>query len=240
MFERVYSRVRGRSAGELAGLVVKNIAHLITALSPQSRARRAQDHAFDRRWGTDTSGGISVHDLGFDRAVIAQCNRYEASDAAMLQAPVEALELDPSACDFIDYGAGKGRVVMLAMAMGFRTVTGVELAESLCRTARENIQRFQIRSGAATPATILQCDATAFSPEGKHIVAYFFNPFGAQIMDAVRGKLEEALAGGTERVTIIYANPEQHAVFASASGWMEGPSLPGIATFVGEAASFRH
>ncbi|MBB5709721.1 class I SAM-dependent methyltransferase [Sphingomonas xinjiangensis] len=211
----------------------------MTTLSSANRARRVQDRAFDQQWGTDTSGGVGVHDLGFDPAIIDQCRRYDPSDAAMLREPVELLGIVPARCDFIDYGAGKGRMLMLAMQMGFKSVTGVELAGSLCEIARDNLQRFTARSGIQSDAAIVQADATSYTPAGAHIVAYFYNPFGAQIMREVQLQLERALAMETDCVTIIYANPEHHRIYADNPRWMPGPSLTGIATFTAEAAVFR-
>lgn len=219
-------------------LAVKNVRHFLAAFAPAARATRAADRAFDRRWGTDTSGGVSVHELGFDKSRIEHCRRYDPSSEAMLRDPIKVLALDPAECDFIDYGAGKGRVMMLAMEMGFRSVVGIELSARLCSVALMNIARFTARNQDMAPATVLQADATEFTPEGNHIVAYFYNPFGAPIMEEVRCKLEGALRQGTARVTVIYVNSEHHYVFGDAPGWTRGPTLKGIATFVADAAAF--
>lgn len=199
------------------------------------RAEKDADRAFDRRWGTDTSAGLSVRAMGFDAAQIAECRRYDPSREAMLRDPVAALGLDPAAWDFIDYGAGKGRVLMLAMEMGFRSVTGIELSDQLCTIARTNIARFADGSGAPTRVAVLQGDATTITPAGRQILAYFYNPFGPTIMAGVRKRLEAALHDGAQRVIVIYANPEHAAVFGAAPGWRAGPSLPGIATFLRDA-----
>lgn len=228
---RLRSRLRGRSAGEIVGLIVKNLRHAADALSSEARALRHADRAFDRRWGTDTAGQISVHDLGLDRAALASSRRYHASTADMLAAPVALLGIDPARTDFIDYGAGKGRVVMLAALMGFRSATGVELSARLCAVARDNIDRFAVRRGEPIAASIVHTDAAAFDPRGREILAYLYNPFDAAVLTRVRHRLEAALAAGTTRVHLVYANPEHAAVFADSPGWRTGPTLPGIATF---------
>lgn len=231
MFQSAYSRLRGRSPVDLVALGWKNLRHASAALSRSSREQRAQDTAFDRQWGTDTSGGVSVHNLGFDRARIAHCRRYDPSSEAMLRQPVALLGLEPSECDFIDYGAGKGRIVMLAMEMGFRSVVGVELSAKLCDIAEANVARFAIQHDTMPAARIVRGDATHFTPGGRHIVAYFYNPFDAFVMAEVREKLEAARRNGTARVTVIYVNSEHHHVFGDAPGWTRGPVLKGLATF---------
>jgi len=234
MVNAILARFRDRDLAEIARLALKNARHAVTSLAPAARAAKQADQAFDRRWGTDTSTGVSVRELGFDATQIEECRRYDPSREEMLRAPVAALGLDPAEWDFIDYGAGKGRAMMLAMEMGFAGVAGVELSGRLCSIARANIARFAERSGIATPARVIEGDATAIAPEGRQILAYFYNPFGATIMAAVRARLEAALLDGADRVTVIYANPEHEAVFGTAPGWRRGATTTGVATFLRE------
>ena len=235
MANGVLARLRHRDAGEIARLALKNAVHAVRSLTPTARADRQADRAFDRRWGTDTSTGVSARALGFDAAQIDQCRRYDPSREAMVRDPVAALQLHPAQWDFIDFGAGKGRAMMLAMEMGFASVTGVELSDRLCAIARANIARFADLSGTTTPAQVIAGDATMVAPAGRQILAYFYNPFGATIMTAVRGRLEAALRDGAARVTVIYANPEHAEVFADAPGWRAGVAMPGVATFLRDA-----
>ncbi|MGY4398644.1 hypothetical protein ACVWZA_003852 [Sphingomonas sp. UYAg733] len=233
----IRSRLRNRSAGQVLQLIFKNIRHGIAGLSRGRRALRVADLAFDRRWGTETSRSVSIHDLGIARSRMARCCRYDPSSTTMLTDPLAALDVDPTAHDFIDYGAGKGRVMMLAMELGFARVTGIELSSRLCDVARANIERFRGQHAGMPTARVIGADATMFVPSGRDIIAYFYNPFDATIMTVVRHRLESALRHRTGRVLVIYANPEHGAVF-DAPGWTHGPSTPGVATFMGQAENF--
>lgn len=239
MFNAIISRVRGRDAVGIARLLVLNARFACAALTPAARARRVAEQAFDKRWGTDTSRPVSLHDLDIGRARIAQCNRYEASSEAMLHEPLAALGIDPGQYDFIDYGAGKGRVMMLALQKGFRSVTGIELSTRLCATAQSNLDIFSRDFVEARNARVIAADATMYLPRASNIVAYFYNPFDASIMDVVRQRLEQALRTATGRVVVIYANAAHAAVFGEAAGWTVGPSMPGISTFTADASDFR-
>ena len=239
MLNTMIARFRNRNLAELGRLAVLNVQHGLLSLTPSARRHKRTDKEFDRLWGTDTSTGVSVRELGFDTSKADEYRRYDPSGEWMLRDPVAALGLDPTKYDFIDYGAGKGRVMMLAMEMKFLSVAGIELSDRLCAVARSNIARFAERSGIATPARVLNADATAIAPEGRHILAYFYNPFGATIMAAVRRQLEDALRASAESVTIVYSNPEHADVFAAAKGWRAGPDMPGIATFQADAKDFR-
>lgn len=239
MFQSILSRLQGRSAADVARLVALNTRHALRAVSRAARAARSADRAFDRRWGTDTSRAVSVRNLDLGDARLPHCNRYEASSEAMLRDPITALALDPTAHDFIDYGAGKGRVMMLAMHMGFRSVTGIELSTRLCDIARANLTHFAAQIEVVLDARVISADATAYMPTGRNLVAYFYNPFDASIMEVVRQRLEDALAAATERVIVIYANPEHAAVFDDAAGWIEAAAAPGWKAYVAHKAAIR-
>ena len=232
MIAALASRLRHRGSAEIIRLAGQNLAHWVQSLAPAERARRAADGAFDRRWGTDTSGGVSVHDLGFDAGMIDHCRRYDPSDETMLREPVALLGIDPRTHHFVDYGAGKGRMVMLAMEMEFASATGVELSTRLCAIARTNVARFVAQHDGMRSARIVDGDATVYRPHGRSILAYFYNPFDASILAAVRCRLEAAVSEGTERVVVVYANPEHGTIFRDAPGWDERPAPLGVSVFV--------
>jgi predicted RNA methylase len=154
----------------------------------------------------------------------------------MFQEPLRALRIAPRDYAFVDYGAGKGRVLMLAMLSGFQRVTGVEISARLCAVARENLARFAEQNGRVPNARIVESDAGAFVPEGSHILAYLYNPFGRVILDEVRRQLEGCLQCGTKRIVVIYANPEHASVFSGSDIWEAGPVTPGTATFIATSA----
>ncbi|UYY58210.1 hypothetical protein [Sphingomonas sp. S2-65] len=231
MANSILNRLQGRSPTEIWRLAILNIRHRIFQLSPAARSAIASDRAFDRRWGTDTSEGQSTRDLGYTGDLLEHSKRYDPSSEEMLRTPVKALGLDPGEHDFIDYGAGKGRVLMMAMEMGFRSVTGIELSQRLCDVAEANLARFSAQNPGLKPARIIAANAATHQPAGTSIVAYFYNPFDASVMEQVRTCLEQAVDTGNARVTVIYVNPEHETVFSDAPRWIRGPKLRGIATF---------
>ncbi len=235
MLAALRSRLRNRSPADIVELAVKNVRYVAALLSSEARAQRAADLAFDRRWKTDTSTGVSVHELGFASDSIAHYRRYDPSSEAMLREPIAQLGIDPTDFSFVDYGAGKGRIMMLAMEMGFDEVIGVELSAPLCRIARSNLDIFGRQNPHLVVGRIAEQDATTFLPHGRNIVAYFYNPFDATILTAVRQRLETMLDDGTDCIIVIYANPEHGHVFADAEGWINAPAPRGVSMFMAQA-----
>ncbi|WP_267350740.1 class I SAM-dependent methyltransferase [Sphingomonas sp. GM_Shp_2] len=236
MLDALFARLANRSPRELLRLSVKTLCHHLRAHRPAARAARRADRAFDRAWGTDTSGMVAVHDLALRAERRRSAVHYAPSTQAMLRDPVATLGIDPRDYHFIDYGAGKGRMVMLAQQLGFVHATGVELSPHLCEIARRNLATLRERSPALPPAAIFEGDACEYLPAGQRLCVYLYNPFDATVLAGVRARLDQALTAGTERIVVIYANPEQAQIFHDAPGWRAGPVLPDTACFIAGAA----
>lgn len=230
MYERIRTMLRDRGVREIVRLAGVNIIAGFAALTSAARRARRDEAAFDRRWGTDTATGVSVRALGFTGAQLRRCHRYNASSEAMLVPAIERLGIDPAAFHFVDYGAGKGRAMMIALQLGFARVTGVELSGVLCGIARANLARFRAQNPDEAAVAVVEGDATTFRPEGPRLLVYFYNPFGAEIMTEVRRTLEAAGDAGAQALHVVYANPECGAVF-EAPGWRTISAVPGVSVY---------
>jgi len=83
---------------------------------------------------------------------------------------------------FIDYGAGLGRVTILAARLPFDRVIGIDLDRDLVERGNHNIGRARwLKCGAH----ILCQDAAAFAIPGSTTVLYFCNPFSGKVLSNV-------------------------------------------------------
>src|SRR5688572_15102318 len=99
----------------------------LRACSPQARRCRREELEFDRQRGIETTARLDpgwmakiqsanwVHGIGYAPMPIRSAQHILAT----LGIPYERY-------DFIDYGAGKGRMLFLAAEFPFRCVVGVE------------------------------------------------------------------------------------------------------------------
>ena len=71
------------------------------------------------------------------------------------------LDVDHSEFTFVDYGLGKGRVLMLAAEYPFKRIVGVEFSESLDRTARQNLTKLGADAARVTTHVM---DAVDYDP----------------------------------------------------------------------------
>jgi hypothetical protein len=127
---------------------------MIRLRSAQIAPNKDAVHPFDVEFGTDTGGYLSprelvtghahdTHQYGYSsiapsvfRQVIA---RWRAGLADPQPTSSSLAANGPAAYSFVDIGAGKGRALLLASQIPFRTVIGVELSADLARIDRKSV-----------------------------------------------------------------------------------------------------
>lgn len=162
------------------------------------RQSRLQNE-FDRRNGTDTGG---IEPLWKFR--IASPNsrfgaRYEATQEQELTAAAAFLAEDLRTFTFIDLGCGKGRTLLIASALGFKEVIGVEFAEELVVIARTNLIRMRTAN-----VCVLHADAADYRFPPGNLVLYLYNPFSEEVLKKVLANLRDS---GSKKLYIIYKAP---------------------------------
>jgi SAM-dependent methyltransferase len=83
---------------------------------------------------------------------------------------------------FIDYGAGLGRVTILAARMSFDRVIGLDLDRNLVERGNQNIRAAR---KLRCPAEIVCRDAMTFPIPHDATALYFCNPFSGTVLAAV-------------------------------------------------------
>lgn len=194
------------------------IARIKTAL------KRAGDEAFDRYLGVDTAGDVLPGELGFDPA---DDNRHYQATNWLASLWLHALlrRMQPTASDaFLDYGAGKGRVVLQAAAFPFGKVVGVELSPSLAGVARANVERNRHRL-VSRDVTIAEADMGEFGVPDDVSVVYMYNPSEGPAFVAALERLRESLQRRPRSFRLIYVNARMHRHLVAA-GFRVAHDLP--------------
>lgn len=105
---------------------------------------------------------------------------------------------------FLDYGAGKGRVISVAATFPYKRVIGVELSASLVQLARENVASMRYRK--AREVAVVECDAMHYEIPPDVDAIYMFNPFRGEILKAVLENVRRSLAMAPRRLTLVAVN----------------------------------
>jgi SAM-dependent methyltransferase len=178
---------------------------------------------FDVKYGTDTSGLVPLWNLTIASPNVRYGVRYEATTEHELVSAIEFLPDDPRELTFIDLGCGKGRTLLVASALGFKEVIGVEFALDLAEIARTNVQKRGVGN-----AIVLHADAADFRFPQTDIVVYLYNPFTEEIARHVVANLREVQGG---MIYVIYKRP-QCAGLLDSSGFLRYLGSPQAAPHI--------
>jgi SAM-dependent methyltransferase len=212
---------------------------------------------FDRRFHVHTSGWIRQPNptqpnptqpnptpgMGDGRAGLG--NPYDGSNPAHFKRIIQNLDIRYEDYTFVDLGSGKGRVLLLASAFPFRSVTGVEWSQELHEIAQRNIDIYKGPRTSKEVRSFCMDAAELPIPSGKSVL-YLFNPFGDEVMGRVLENVRRSFEGEPREIILVYMNPRCKRLFDEASflkrtadkGWFAVyRTLPGQFTKAGAVAN---
>lgn len=221
------SRGLSRTVLDVAGM-------LSTTVGNKTGYRPERDHAFDRRFGTDTAGKVESNDLDYvDKEQQDQAILYLPSPARVTRWMLDNIGVDHSQYSFVDLGCGKGRVVLGAAQYPFQSVLGVDLSTALTEVASRNVSAFPASSRKCDDVRILNVDATKVDYPDTNLLLHLYHPFNANVTAAVLRNLESSLAKKPRQVRIAYllytsAVPATRDAFARAPWLRETQFVPSL------------
>ncbi len=182
----------------------------VRALKSREKARRLRiaDRAFDAERRIDTAGWVRTPDLVTDSPNRRFAVRYQPTSVEDFELLMGKLDIPHDEFVFVDYGSGKGRVLMLAAAYPFQRIIGVEFSPPLDRVARENIAT--LGEDAARIETVVM-DAAEFEPPLEPLVLYFNNPFELPVLQGVLDRLRESIDREPRPTYMVVTVPPEFA-----------------------------
>jgi len=182
----------------------------------QELAYRCGNGCCDRLLGVRTDGAVSKAALGIEKPDSID---YVPVGYRALYAMLRKLPVDHAESVFLDFGAGKGRAVVIAATFPFKRVVGVELSERLAETARANVARMRRRR--ALDVEIHQADATRFRVPDDVNVIHFFNPFIGLDLRSVVGEIRASYERSPRAIHIIFFNDDRFETIVAGETWLE-------------------
>jgi SAM-dependent methyltransferase len=107
----------------------------------------------------------------------------------------------------VDFGSGKGGVLITFAKFPFAKITGVELLPELVAIAKQNFKILNI-----SKVTMVVCDAADFTDLDEYNYFYFYNPFPRSVMAAAVQNIQSSLLKKPRCAHLIYCNPEFHDI----------------------------
>jgi predicted RNA methylase len=172
----------------------------------QSAISILQDHIFDFLHGTNT-----VRKIRQDALTTVGAHKKEARDYVPTRGRAFLKLMErvafPKGGVFVDFGSGKGKILLLASQLGFKRVVGVEFSPYLCDLANQNILEFGRRVMIKTKIEIVCLDAAEYRIPDDANVFFMFNPFGRAVMESVVANIEASLRRWPRELILIYTDP---------------------------------
>ena len=140
---------------------------------------------------------------------------YQATNYFLIEHAFDFLKNQEANLHLVDYGSGKGRIMVVAAYYGFKKITGIDFSQSLCNEAEINIERIK----SLFPSTDFQIicdDAVNYSIKNEDNVFFFFNPFDEVVMLQVVKNILASWRKNEKKIYIIYINPLHKEIFLSA------------------------
>jgi SAM-dependent methyltransferase len=184
--------------------------------APIERSRSQADRAYDHEIGVDTATWVRVPDLDTASPNRQYAVRYQPTDVDEFALLMAKLDVDHSEFTFVDYGSGKGRVLMLAAEYPFKRIIGVEFSESLDRTARKNLAKLGPDAARVTTHVM---DAVDYDPPDEPLVLYFFNPFASPVLRTVLERVNASLDRRPRPAYVVVTAPPELAETIEASSF---------------------
>jgi SAM-dependent methyltransferase len=166
--------------------------------------RQVVSAAFERRMGVHTAGCVSLRDLDLHAADRVD---YEPTGWLVLGRALRKAGVSESDV-FLDFGSGKGRVVLQAATYPFRRVLGVEISPQLHRIATQNVERSRRRL-RCDDIVLTNAPAEQFDIPDDVTVVYFFNPFHGDLFATVVRALLASFDRNPRPLRIIYHNARE-------------------------------
>ncbi len=168
-----------------------------------------RDVLYDYLNGVDTFSPVPREEI-FDDSIVEQSNRYVPSTFDLIKSSINLIQdsLDLSESKFVDYGSGKGKVLIGGSKFPFKKLIGIEYSDKLHNIASNNIRKL----GLENRVVLYNSDATQFCPSENDRVLYFFNPFMGELLDNCLKNIVNNRVKDKPKF-LIYANPVEDETF---------------------------
>lgn len=218
---RLSSAWNRHSFGTLLLLIAKNFTYYLGEIFSRRLFRKSEEHIseFDIVSGTDTEKICEIGSLDINSENARHAVRYQPSPHDFASEIIQALPIDYSQFTFIDFGAGKGRVLLIAAQLPFAAVIGIEFSQELCAIASNNINKIPENKRMARLVECHYNDATLYHLPETPLVCYFYNPFDQLVMRRVIDNLSSSLRDKQREIYIIYVHPEHRSLFDADGCW---------------------
>jgi hypothetical protein len=166
--------------------------------------QRYLDSSIDRQYGIDTSGVIRLKNLTIESKNVEWATWYEPMSVKIFKQIMHHLAINFAEFEFIDFGSGKGRVLLLASNYGFKKIIGVEFAKDLADIANKNVAIWDRYTRKQNNIQTICMDAAEFPIPNVPVVIFFYSPFKGKVMEQVLKNISNSFAMSPREILLVF------------------------------------
>jgi SAM-dependent methyltransferase len=156
----------------------------------------------DARRGIDTATEMDLEDVG-----LAHPERVRYEPTSWIDLKRVLRDRDVGRDDvFLDYGCGKGRVLLVAARQPYKRVVGVDISPRLCAIAEANLERDRARRRCGS-VEVVAADVTAWEVPDDVTVVFMHNPFRGATFELAIAQLLASQDRNPRLLRVIYRVP---------------------------------
>jgi SAM-dependent methyltransferase len=169
---------------------------------------------YENHFDVNTKGWVSTAELGIhnDESVHYESVHYRRTINILNKVPVNKNE-----STLLDYGCGKGRVIIAAASYQYKKIIGVELS-SLIKIAENNIDKMKHRK--TKNIVLKKCDAQDYKVPSDVNIIYFYNPFIGSVLENVIRNIYSSYKETPRKIYIVYFNNVHFDKIISHQDWL--------------------
>lgn len=167
-----------------------------------------EDYFFDFYYDTDTVVKVRIQALDFESK--SKLHAYDCYSTRSRSFNKLIAHFDfPENSELVDFGSGKGKLLMLARNIGIKKVTGIELSKDLVNVSLKNIKSFSKKKNYSYKKDflVINDDVLNYKIKDTQNIFFFFNPFDSNIMKKILNNIILSIKKTNRKVWIIYNNP---------------------------------
>lgn len=169
----------------------------------------------EKKYQIDTIRIRRLHDEKINSENLSHASIYQASNYYLLEKAFEFLKNENANSGLLDFGCGRGRILVVAAHYRFKRITGIDFSPILCADADANIEKVA-SFFPDTNFNVLCVDAFGYQIEPYQNCFFFFNPFDEVVLLKVVSNILSSLKEFPRKIYVIYVNPIHQDIFLSA------------------------
>lgn len=177
---------------------------------------------FDASLGVETSRPVEPWEVSeADDTTLANNSRYSPTPVRTIRQVISAAAVRYEGTSFVDFGSGKGRVLLVAAEYPFRRVIGVEFSNDLCNMARKNVERYTENSEGSGAIEIRCQDARELDIPDDGSLFYLYEPFAEAVAEQVLDNIEASVARFPREVVLCFVGAALLSVPDGRRAWSQ-------------------